>query len=92
MLLFQTASDKLLKAIYQKRIATNPKIPKNDHDGLKKMCADPDYGYFFTDLSFKSHTSSMTCAASQIPEAYSAVTQTMAVEKFSPYKRLIDIQ
>ncbi|PSN40518.1 hypothetical protein C0J52_11675 [Blattella germanica] len=86
---FKNSVDPVLRGIFKKLIAPVQRRPNNDEDGLRILCADPQHGYFCSQISVRSLALKLPCSVAEIPEAYYSVSLAMTISKNSPYRRLL---
>ena len=63
--------------------------PKTVRTGLQKICKDKKYGFIASDIIFLGLQRGLPCSVLGVPHAYYSKAVSMAIQKNSPFKRIL---
>ena len=88
--MFQDSKDPFMKQVYWKMIHPEMEsLPSNVSEGLRRVCARAKYAFFTAETDMDTQQDS-PCTITRVPGTTFVSHLSMAVQKGSPYKRMLD--
>ena len=87
----QMSNDWTLKQIYHKQIAPHESdLPTSMLEGLKRVCSRHNYATMSYEKTAWLAFSQLNCRSHEVPKAFVAVSKSMALQKGSPYRVILN--
>jgi hypothetical protein len=90
-LVFQDSKDPFMQEVYRKMIYPEmDSLPTNASEGFRRLCARDKYAFFAEELDIESKRANLPCTIIHVPGTTIVTQLSMAVQKGSPHKGLLD--
>jgi hypothetical protein len=89
----QESSDQVMQQLYKREIEPNlDTLPKNTLEGFSRLCANPKYTYFESDIYYRVLNSRnfIHCDVTRVPGTNKKESVSIAIRKGSSYKKFFN--
>jgi hypothetical protein len=89
--MLQDSKDPFMKDVYRKMIYPEmDSLPPNVSEGVRRLCTTAKYAFFTAETDIAAQKGSSPCTIIRVPGTTILSYLSMAVQKGSPYKRILD--
>ena len=89
--MLQDSKDPFMQEVYRKMIQPEmDSLPTNASEGFKRLCTRDKYAFFTAETDIESKKATLPCTLIRVPGTAIVTHLSMAVQKGSPYKGMLD--
>ena len=90
-LVLQDSKDPFMQEVYRKMIYPEmDRLPTNVSEGCRRLCTRDKYAFFTAEMNIESQKTTLPCTVTRVPGTTIVTPLSMAVQKGSPYKGMLD--